>query len=602
MITSIQTRKIRHWILVLFLTLGATVSLTAETQLQGIHVEDGTLYFEDGSEVALWGVNFQTAMSYELMRFQKAGHFKPFDLEAWQEMLDRSFDEIQLVGCDVIRIHLSPKDLADSQGNLVETPWLKMLDYTMAECRKRGIYVNLALLNHLGFHFDDSFIGTRHGKESKWEWITVPEHLKASDNYIRQLVNRKNPEDGNIRYKDNPAWVVAEFINEPMFPREKPSRKDSPLGVKVYEEWLKENSKPDTGDSFSEYKYLSIKSYINRIAELLEEEEVPAIPCWNLFWVRGPQHEGWESYDAAADSKIELISFSTYPGQSEIQRANRKPMDLSGMNFLPYLQRAYDQRDWQGWIREDRFKGKCASIVYEYEAWANQSAYIYPAMAKYFRAQGAQMATMWTYTFNGLAEHLGRFANHNLNAQTTPKKSAGFMVAGEIFRNTPRYLSYWTTSRKSDDGTAHAFSFATDYAAYFDSKQLVYSGNMDTQVVDIPNIPERIVGYGSSPFVDYEGSGITYLERKASASEEIWTLTILPNARFVSDLPIGKNKSVELDIKSPNQIRLNLPGEATETRIYSVLNGDAALLQVFSGGSDVTLNITPGDYLIERKL
>ena len=96
---------------VLTLLFGLFLALSVHAKpgdLQKIHVKDGTLYFDDGSEVALWGVNFQTAMSYELNRFRKYGHFRKFDLAEWKKMTDRSFDEIQLLGCDVIRIHLSP--------------------------------------------------------------------------------------------------------------------------------------------------------------------------------------------------------------------------------------------------------------------------------------------------------------------------------------------------------------------------------------------------------------------------------------------------------------------------------------------------------------
>ena len=48
----------------------------------------------------------------------------PDPVPPWEwrkKMTDRSFDEIQLMGCDVMRIHLCPGDFADEHGNLVET-------------------------------------------------------------------------------------------------------------------------------------------------------------------------------------------------------------------------------------------------------------------------------------------------------------------------------------------------------------------------------------------------------------------------------------------------------------------------------------------------
>ena len=153
-----------------------------------IYVEDATLYHDDGSEVALWGVNFQSAMSWEWSRSQRGkGPNRQFDSNHWKAIVDRGFDEIQLMGCDVIRIHLCPGDLADARGNLVENEWLDMLDYTMAECHRRGIYINFALLNHLGGWGKLDAILNYRLKEHKWEAVAVPERIKASENYIRQL-------------------------------------------------------------------------------------------------------------------------------------------------------------------------------------------------------------------------------------------------------------------------------------------------------------------------------------------------------------------------------------------------------------------------------
>ena len=59
----------------------------------------------------------------------------------------------------------------------------------------------------------------------------------------------------------------------------------------------------------------------------------------------------------------------------------------------------YINKDGYGWAISDDFIGK-AKIVYEFETFFNQSAYIYPIQALYFRALGAQAANMWTYTFN----------------------------------------------------------------------------------------------------------------------------------------------------------------------------------------------------------
>ena len=111
-----------------------------------MHVRDGVLRFADGSEVNLWGVNFQPALSWEhAARMEPHGLFVPLQVADLKRMTDESFDQIQRLGSTVIRIHLCPADFFNGKGQLVERIWLDLLDYTLAEARKRGIYVYLTL-------------------------------------------------------------------------------------------------------------------------------------------------------------------------------------------------------------------------------------------------------------------------------------------------------------------------------------------------------------------------------------------------------------------------------------------------------------------------
>jgi len=53
---------------------GEMPTLPGDEKFQRIYVEDATLYHEDGSEVALWGVNFQSAMSWEWAVSRRKGY------------------------------------------------------------------------------------------------------------------------------------------------------------------------------------------------------------------------------------------------------------------------------------------------------------------------------------------------------------------------------------------------------------------------------------------------------------------------------------------------------------------------------------------------
>lgn len=563
-----------------------------DARFERIYVQEGTLYHESGREVALWGVNFQSAMSWE-WRISNRGkqRRRSYDALSWKAQVDRSLDEIQRMNCQVIRIHLCPGDLADGKGDLLENEWLDMLDYTMAVCYRRGIYMNFAFLNHLG-EGDEGAILSSKLKEHKWEAMVVPDKIRATENYILQLVNRPNPYDNNRPYKHNPAWIIAEIMNEPDWPKECPDSEEFSAGIEVYEAWLSRHGRRDSPQAWSAFETESTLNYINRMDALLHDARVPAVPCWNLYWSKGPQHEGWEPYNASAESSVPVLSFSTYPGQDD----SAKGIDLSARNYLPYLQQCYDRTDWQGWLREDRFKGRKAAIVYEFETWHNQSAYLYPAMAKYFRAQGAQIATMWTYYLNEPGQARGRSASHNLNLVTTPRKAAGFMVAAEVFKSTPRYISYSTTESDADRFGLTALSFPLDLSAYSSDDILIHSGDIAADFIELPSIPKRIAGYGSSPFVRYAGQGMYFLDAifEGGRFAFCWDLTVMPHSVF--------DDTGEVRMDTTRSFPMTLASLGTDSRnwtVYQMQGEQRRRIPVRT--PQLTFDVVPGHYQIVHK-
>jgi hypothetical protein len=390
-------------------------------------------------------------------------------------------------------------------------------------------------------------------------------------------------------------------MNETMWPKTRPSEDEFPDGVQAYEKWLVESGHMDRPESWRVFKRESITAYINRIDTLLHDECVPAVPCWNLFWSQGPRHEGWESYDAAAESSIPVVSFSTYPGQSESSRR----ADLSDRNYLPYLEKSYRNRQWQGWLQEERFKGRKAPIVYEYETWHNQSTYMYPAMAKYFRAQGAQIATMWTYYLHEEGKYLGRTHAHNLNLVSTPRKAAGFMVAKQVFENTPRYQPYETTKHDADRFGGAALSFPLDLSAYADENVFIHTGDVKGGFVEMPPIPRRIVGYGSSPFIQYSGKGLYFLEAvfENGRSSGRWTLKVMPHAVFKEDLNGNIEDSpggVVVSSEEAFPMTIDIPRmERTDWEVYRLETDTRKRVETRNPG--ITFTVRPGNYEILHK-
>ena len=98
-------------------------------ELQSITAKDGVLYYADGKEVNLWGVNFQPSLSFEhAARMENQNLLMPLQLEDLKKVTDESFDEVQLIGSELIGIHLDPADYSDVKGiSLKRFGWIFLI-------------------------------------------------------------------------------------------------------------------------------------------------------------------------------------------------------------------------------------------------------------------------------------------------------------------------------------------------------------------------------------------------------------------------------------------------------------------------------------------
>lgn len=514
---------------------------------QTISAKKGVLYFEDGREVNLWGINFQPCLSFEhASRMHNQGVLMPLKSRDLKRVTDESFDEIQRLGAELIRVHLTPADFTDADGNLMETFWLDMLDYTLAEAQCRGLYVYLTFLNNLdhdGTQFPpnpESFAMAF----ARDEWMTEPAAVSATQSYIRQLLNRRNPYNG-LLYKKSPALALLEPINEPAY------------GLAQAE------------------RYGQVKRYLDGMVALFRDEGLAQPIVWNCGWPRLIQGRE-DVFRAIADSAVDAVSFCCYPGQDDLKDPFWKyPENLSTNNYLPFLKRC-EQDDWLGWLRRDAFAGK-AKVVYEYETMCNQSAYMYPAMAEFFRSMGAQVAAQWTYGLSGYAAYLG--GTHVFNLKTTPRKAASFMVAKQQFK-----------------GVKTIFSFESRSCAVFNEGTLIYSGKIVDETSGL--VPGTIIGVGNSPFVQYGGTGLYFVE---PCENDALRLTILPDTEFIrphwKECHTG-DPVVRLDSATPHAFELNLPNIGKRW-VYRKQGYRWILIAETKGA--VRFDAKPGEYLIEKQ-
>ena len=265
-----------------------------------------------------------------------------------------------------------------------------------------------------------------------------------------------------------------------------------------------------------------------------------------------------------------------------------------------YPDQRHDDRDYHGWLLEDRFKDK-ARIVYEFETYYNQTPYLYPAMAKLFRSLGIQGAAMWTYILPGQAECTA--AAHHLNLKSTPNKAAAFMAAGQVMRSEPRFRRYETFSTTDDFLEHSALSYEHGCSAFADDETLIYSETMPEEFVrhllQRPKNYRRIVGHGDSPLARHDGTGLYFIDSKGKDRVQI---QILPDAEFVVPHYLRNERretAVRLETDRSHTFDLRLPGYSEASKFYRRVEDRREPMTRKPGG--LRFDAKPGEqYEVER--
>jgi hypothetical protein len=579
--------KLRALFLILLISIcyGSTSFLSAQKKF--IYANNGRLYFPNGKEVSLWGVNFQPNLSWEYnSRLKRVGI--PLLIDSLKKNADDGFDEIQKMKCTLIRTHLTPSDFTDDKGNLIENIYLDMLDYTLAEAGKRGIYVYYAFINHMGNGFVP---GSFMNKVKCEDWIADPNTVKCTENYIKQLLNRINPYT-KICYKDDPNIAVLELINEPgYYSYEK-------VGVttnyNVYKNWLKDNNKEDNKNNYLVYRKNLVLGYINGMYDIIRETGAVQPVVWNCNWHKFyTGHE--DAFEAAGESKVEVVSLCNYPGQNVVKQPyQQNPENLLKYDFTSFYKDGYEKKEWYAWALTPAFMKK-AKVVYEFETFYNQSAYLYPAMADFFRSMGVQMAAMWTYCFPSYSQYQG--GSHFLSLTCTPQKTASFIVAGEIFRSTPLYLKYNTASPLEKIDSKYAFSYKNNLGVFSSAEKYFYSGDvMEWNPLAPQQSVKEINGYGNSPLVKYDGTGIYSLK----ISDKMISITIQPDATWLIEpwlQPKAGKMITSLDYNATHIFELDLKKwKASKCIVYKIDGNNKKEIALLD--NKLKFNTTPGDYII----
>lgn len=541
-----------------------------------------------GKELCAMGVNFQTPLSWEANRLAKAGVHKT--AEDLNKVTDNNISDVVLMGAKQLRCHLTPADFTDADGNLIETIYLDALDYLVYRAGQEGLLLSFAFLNHMG----QSGPGKAWAGRGSKTWIHDPGVVDCTERYINQLLTHKNKYSG-VAYKDIRHIAYWELINEPEMYSYSEIRESG--YASYYDAWLKEKGKNDCRTEYAEYRSDLVRTYINRIYDSIRNCGDARPVCWGLNWHRF-RKDNADIFKGVAGSKVEIAACCNYPGQDLVSKDYwDKRYDFTERSFSGWFNKYYKSADGYGWTIQEPFTQK-AKVIYEFESFFNQSAYIYPVQALYFRALGAQAASMWTYTFSEIAPYYG--GSHYLNLRYTPAKSASFIVAEKIFSSTP--IGGGITVKDEMKGDNWCISKSHDAAIYSDSEWYCHSGaTADGWSGIAPSSKvKHIRGIGDSPVAEYSGNGIYFLDD----TDEGLEIRLMPDIEITGDRfasPDYKTIVTRLLEDNVNTLRIKLNRwKDSDCRLYEVTeNGTKLIYDSIKGGSE--LRLKAGRYLLKQK-
>ena len=453
----------RQFILTFICLLFTFTGIQGKVTTPIIYIDgNGVMRWSDTHEEAsFFGVNYTLPFAHAYRALGYLG----LDRKA---AIDKDVYHLSRLGLNAYRIHLWDVELTDGQGNLLENEHLDLMDYLIAKLKERNIHIVITAQTNFGNGYPERNIQTGgfSYKYDKCDMHSNPEAIAAQETYLRDLVKHTNPYTG-LAYKDDPSIVGFEINNEPCH-----------SGTKE-----------------------EVKAYINRMLKSMSKAGNRKPVFYNV------SHNGYVA-EAYYETTVQGTTYQWYPiglvsGQTQ-----------QG-NFLPYVDR-YDI-PFAGKVKEFNKK---ARMIYEFDPADIMYSYMYPAMVRTFRTAGFQWITQFAYDPIDLAFANTEYQTHFLNLAYTPNKAISMKIAAEAARSLKRGESYGSYPQDTIFGNGFRVSYAEDLSELNNGEKFYYSNQTNTPPKDASKLVS-IAGCGSSPIVDYEGTGAYFIDLNKISADKL---------------------------------------------------------------------------------
>src|SRR5437763_7042961 len=488
---------------------------------------------DDKQEVTLFGANYVLPTASD---FRAAGYLHADR----KKMIDEDMAQFARMGWDGLRLTFwGDWEASDSAGNLIANEHLDLQDYLIAQARERGIYMLFSPIQLYGSNWPDALSDTsppgfgRHFGKARMG--TDPAAIAAQVNYLRQILNHVNRYTG-VALKDEPAILFIELVNEPWHHPE-----DLPGSIR----------------------------YINALIDAVRSTGCNKLVFYNVS-------QDFRIAEAIRRSRAQGVTFGWYP------TGLNSGHELEG-NYLRGVDTFPDM------LRPEL--ARLPRIVYEFDSPDLRTGYMYPAMARTFRAVGAQFAAMFAYDMLQTASRNLGWQTHYLNLVYTPRKAMSAIIAAEVMHRLPRMRSYGSYPENTRFGDFHV-SYDGDLGELVARDAFLYAGSTRA-APPAPVALRRIAAYASSPVVTYDGEGIYFLDKVRPG---VWRLEVYPDAVPVRDPfePPSPDKVVTRAISRAWPMTIRLPDLGGEFAVQSTTRGAQGTRRSEAG----RFAVTPGVYVL----